>query len=526
MKTGWHKALNLGVVLALLVSLAVAFFPQPALANNPNWYGADWTYRQKITIDHTQVADAAPYTDFPVLVYATGLSNILADGADIRFTSSDGTTELPREIESYSDGTLYAWVKVTLTKDAGDSTDDVIYMYYGNSGASEPAVDDPYGAENVWDANFQMVQHMKDTTTSTITDSTLNDKDGTKVGAGAPAEAADGQIDRAQDFDGINDYIAIGTIDPDTVTVSAWAKSISAEKQDIVNNQQDAWSLRLVEQKSFPPSFTALIAAEYYKAQFDSFINDGEWHYIVGTFDGETVRIYVDGSDTGSTPNTDPSGNLDAVTGSVFIGIHANGTANPVNGEIDEVRISNTARSAEWIATEYNNQNSPGTFTAFGDQEQQWESYQLTGRTTVWGTVANPYNSTYHIAYMKGGGFTASHDYKIGYYDGDGSQASSVEAQTSDGDGVLTGAYDITTDVNVTAGTWHSVVFDTTGNIPDNITDARADLNYIFEDDFEVSVSAIPEFPTVFAAIGVAGLCFVIYYRMRKKRLAPVHIKV
>ncbi len=32
------------------------------------------------------------------------------------------------------------------------------------------------------------------------------------------------------------------------------------------------------------------------------------------------------------------------------------------SGRIDEVRISASARSADWIKTEYNNQNSPSTF--------------------------------------------------------------------------------------------------------------------------------------------------------------------
>ena len=122
------------------------------------WYDSDWSYRRQITIDHTSVEDVADpsttYAEFPVLVYATGLSNILPNGADIRFTSSDGVTELPREIESYTGGTLYAWVKLTLTKDASDSTNDIIYMYYGNVLATEPAPDSTYGSENVWDSNF------------------------------------------------------------------------------------------------------------------------------------------------------------------------------------------------------------------------------------------------------------------------------------------------------------------------------------------------------------------------------------
>jgi hypothetical protein len=35
---------------------------------------------------------------------------------------------------------------------------------------------------------------------------------------------------------------------------------------------------------------------------------------------------------------------------------------------MDEVRVSDVARSADWIATEYNNQSSPGTFCALGSE--------------------------------------------------------------------------------------------------------------------------------------------------------------
>jgi hypothetical protein len=35
-------------------------------------------------------------------------------------------------------------------------------------------------------------------------------------------------------------------------------------------------------------------------------------------------------------------------------------------GSIDEVRISNSARSADWILTEYRNQSSPGSYIAAG----------------------------------------------------------------------------------------------------------------------------------------------------------------
>ncbi|MFC1970586.1 hypothetical protein ACFLV0_01420 [Chloroflexota bacterium] len=40
-------------------------------------------------------------------------------------------------------------------------------------------------------------------------------------------------------------------------------------------------------------------------------------------------------------------------------------------GTIDEVRVSNTARNANWIQTSYNNQSSPGTFLTLGTEETE-----------------------------------------------------------------------------------------------------------------------------------------------------------
>ena len=172
------------VLFAAILLASIA----PTASADPDWWNDNWQYRKMVTIDHTKVSDvgdpSTTYANFPVLVNATGLSNIKADGVDIRFTDSSGN-QLPREIEYYSGGTLYAWVNVTLTKDAGDSTDDVLYMYYGNSDATEPAVDSTYGSEKVWDANYKMVQHLEGTPAGshgTHYDSTSNDNDGSTRG--------------------------------------------------------------------------------------------------------------------------------------------------------------------------------------------------------------------------------------------------------------------------------------------------------------------------------------------------------
>jgi hypothetical protein len=68
------------------------------------WYDPDWLYRQKITIDHTLVAE--DLTDFPVLithavVQASLFSHARSDGADIVVTAADETNRLKRELVTY-----------------------------------------------------------------------------------------------------------------------------------------------------------------------------------------------------------------------------------------------------------------------------------------------------------------------------------------------------------------------------------------------------------------------------------------
>jgi hypothetical protein len=48
-------------------------------------------------------------------------------------------------------------------------------------------------------------------------------------------------------------------------------------------------------------------------------------------------------------------------------------TSGNFTGSLDEVQLSNSVRSAQWIATEYANQNSPSTFYSVGNEEQWWK---------------------------------------------------------------------------------------------------------------------------------------------------------
>ena len=96
-------------------------------------------------------------------------------------------------------------------------------------------------------------------------------------------------------------------------------------------------------------------------------LTDGNWHYAVATYDGSTLVVYLDGQPSNSTA---ASATIQSNTVPLTLG----GSAvenQPYTGHLDEARISATARSADWIASEYNNQSSPATFYTVGAESSQ-----------------------------------------------------------------------------------------------------------------------------------------------------------
>ena len=96
----------------------------------------------------------------------------------------------------------------------------------------------------------------------------------------------------------------------------------------------------------------------------------GTWIYIVGKYDGETLNTYKNGvlqnikySHIGSIR----SGTDDLAIGTKMS--RPDWTRYLFDGTIDEIRISNIARSNSWITTSYDNQNDPSNFLRFGSEE-------------------------------------------------------------------------------------------------------------------------------------------------------------
>jgi uncharacterized repeat protein (TIGR01451 family) len=102
--------------------------------SGPPWYNERWNYRKPIIV--TNNGDKLLWYQVLVKLDAGNFNFAEAknDGSDIRFTYSDGTTELNYWIESWDIAAhlAYIWVRVPNIA-VGNNT---IYMYYNNSAAS------------------------------------------------------------------------------------------------------------------------------------------------------------------------------------------------------------------------------------------------------------------------------------------------------------------------------------------------------------------------------------------------------
>ena len=354
-----------------------------------------WLRKCELTIQNGKIDDAL--SNFPVLITETclpqGVDEIFdADGAhpaqnlggDIRFSASeDGTNQLDCEVVTFTTdnnpalGKAELWVKVpSIASDADTS----IWIWWKTAGAdSQPAEDANFGKEQTWDDGgndwFKMVQHMDDTTTSSITDSTQYDNDGAKKGANEPIEAtgafAGGTQGKSQDFDGDDDLIDVSSLATLMVaggyTVSIWLKKAPGEGGTRMGylSDEDGGSY----QSYIQMSQTAALRFEDDAGNFGSVdieLSEAEqenWHcYVLRVDSSGDDNVFYDGAFVDVSAAT-----FGDVT---YLYIGPGYRAEPLwNGLMDEIRLSNTERSAAWIKAEFENQSDPHAFIVEGTPE-------------------------------------------------------------------------------------------------------------------------------------------------------------
>lgn len=364
------------IILGILLLLSLGANSQVIISSAPykptTASGGGAGFSRSITIDNTKVPNT-DQTDFPVLV--TGTYSYLADqahggkaitgnhGYDITFTTTSGGVGYLKFQLVYWDSTtgfIEAWVKVpTLTTAEGY----VMWLNYGNTSITT------YQGDNVntWNAGYKGVYHFGDGTTASFNDATSNAINGTNHST----TATTGQIGGALNFNGTNQYVDYGNnfgITGD-ITIELWSNATSIVS--ILSKVQTASG------KANPIKFGYTAGTN----KMGLFLGDGTnetvsssttlqssstWTYLAVTMSSTTYQFYFNGNTDGS--GTNGATRTDNAAVNFTLGTNSGVGSEWYAGKMDELRISTTARSADWIKTTYNNQSSPSTFYTLGGE--------------------------------------------------------------------------------------------------------------------------------------------------------------
>lgn len=360
-----------------------------------------WGRKCAVVIDKDQVGGTL--SDFPVLLTEANLPSEMFDadgshpalngGGDIRFSSdSAGSAQLACEVVSFvtdnnpANGTAQIHVKVPSISATVDTT---IYVWYEKSGESQPTASDTYGSQNAWDSDFVSSHHLEEDPeggAGAMQDSTANNLDGSEV------EVVDGNVSTAAGkvgkgislSPGTTSYGAISLGDPAALrltgamtleaivkTTNSWVDPNSfglvyaISKVGFSGNR--GYGLGVFSDSANPIFHIASDSVTQVLVTGSSSLSNDTYYHLAGTYDPSTaLKVYYNGTLDGTNSTSIPASQYSNNSKNVYFGGRYSDTGGFLKGNIDEVRISSTVRSAAWLLTTYNTLFAPATFAAAG----------------------------------------------------------------------------------------------------------------------------------------------------------------
>lgn len=345
---------TLRTVLAFL--LAMACLSTPAYA----WWNKDWKYRKAVTIDTSPSGlNVSGQIGRTVLLVKLTSGNFtfteaMQNGADIRIVDADDKTPLPFHIERYdaTTGIGYLWVSVPALN-GGEKK--ALWLYFGNENA--PVGSD---AKGTFDPDYIAVYHFGENPGQPSADATAN----ANAAQTPPAGIDDGAIiGRAARFPGqgaisvaASPSLAMPAGAPMSVTTWVKPEQLGGEQAIFARG-----ALLFGINNGVP--FVSVGSAT---AQANAPIKQGEWTHLGLVADGQTIKLYVNGVESGAA-----SGALPALDGPLLIG---GAEGRPFTGEIDEVRVSKTARPAAMLMAMANSEGPANKTVSVSESAEKAES--------------------------------------------------------------------------------------------------------------------------------------------------------
>ncbi len=307
-----------------------------------------------------------------------------SNGYDIIFAADSGGAtllnfETPPGTYSPSTGAGEWWIKVP-----GISSGTVIYGACGNATVSSFQGG---AAGSAWDSGYTGVWHLSAGSPLSLADSSTLQNNLTNVGG---ATAASGVVDGAASLVAANaQYLNLpnaSSVLGTAMTLSLWLKAATFpgayNTVFSIDGSSGYFDLHLKNNGMLALYLMPNGGMVDYDGSGSHTLTPGSWYHVTMAYDPATgLAGYVNGSLDGTAS---ANGNL-ASMASPQLSIGNNPPNFPwryFDGTVDEPRVSKVARSADWIATEYNNQLSPASFYTFA---QVSYSYSHAGRHRVIG---------------------------------------------------------------------------------------------------------------------------------------------
>ena len=292
------------------------------------------------------------------------------DFDNLTITENVADFELPREIVSCDTATDTGEIHALLDVLDGDA-DTVISVYADGSMADYP-VGHHKGQHQVW-KDYEAVYHGELDGSNDLIDSTANGYTAAGSGAVDSGNEVSGLMGQAVFVDANEYFTATAAVcNSYSFTLQAWAYKTDITRRilllgvgdkDVGNYFSSISNQTDTDARGFHHRYGAGGTATSVNHGTEDTIN--EWIKVDGVFSDNSVTIYRNADAPAADTNT---------TGDVQdhdeIWIGYTGDTSPGysdDGNIDEVRVRESALSANWITTEHANQSAPNTFYSVVD---------------------------------------------------------------------------------------------------------------------------------------------------------------